>query len=262
MRPRRAPVNSVGSLFLHDQFSALAVKLLADFKATRRITHGGTQGAVREAFVRAFLRRYIPRRFEIGSGLSIDSDGRQGKQIDIAIFDTWFAPTLFTSDDQHLIPVENLYAIIEVKSTLDATGLEQAVEHFAQIRKLRRVYFDSNLGFSRLKPEVLFALFAYDGLSLDSIVKHLRNAYARSPAHDQIHSVYLLGKGVAVRGASQGQTPYSSRSKKWESIPESFDGALYREWNGLAWTFLNLIEHLTVIADSRPRFSLDPYIPG
>lgn len=262
MRSPNKPINGPGSLFLHDQFRASSSKLFADFVSTRRIAHRGTQGSVREAFTKAFLRRYIPRRFELGSGVSIDSTGKQSGQIDIAVFDTWFAPTLLTSEDQHLIPIENLYAVIEVKSRLDTAGIAQAAGQLKAIRKLKRVYYDAEKGFTTIQADVVSCLFAFDGPQLKSIVSALEECYVRTPARDQIHSVYVLGKGVVVRGAAEGLTPFKSSSRKWCALPESFDGEYYREWNGLAWTFLNLVEHLTLVADRRPRFSIDPYIPG
>ncbi len=253
-------MNERGSGLWQTQFKAAATHLHADFGATADVGHAPTQGTYREGSFGSFLRRYVPRRFEIGTGLAIDTKGRQSNQIDIAIFDTWNSPTLLTKKGVHLIPIECLYGVIEVKSTLTAAGLDQAIEHFQNLMRMEREYYDPQHGKRSLPPEVAFAVFAYRGMQLGKIIDYLAQSYASTPANQQIHSVYVLGQGVAVRGASAGHAPYSSTSTEWQGLSEV--DHRYPEYDGFAWTFLNLIEQLIVTAGSRPRMSLEPYMPG
>lgn len=72
---------------LQSQVRSVSAKLRADFEAVAPVVRERTKEHCREVFARGFLRQYLPRRFAIGSGIAIDSTGRDSGRIDIAVVD-------------------------------------------------------------------------------------------------------------------------------------------------------------------------------
>lgn len=84
--------------------------------------HPGEQGGIRERRVADFLRGYLPGRYGIGSGHIIDQQGNISGQIDIVVYDAIDGQILPIDAYYSLFPCESVYAVIEVKSTLSASG--------------------------------------------------------------------------------------------------------------------------------------------
>ena len=128
-----------GQEYLRDSFTAeqdvLQVKLNL---STTSITHDGVMGDVNEKHFIDFLRRHLPRRYAVDSAIVIDSNGDTSDQIDIVIYDNQYTPTLLGQHDHRFVPAEAVYAVIEVKPTINKTYLEYAGNKAASVRKLER----------------------------------------------------------------------------------------------------------------------------
>ena len=74
--------------------------------AARSISHAGTQGAVNEDHWIEVFRAYLPKRYEVATGLVIDSRGERSQQIDVVVFDKHFTPTLLDQQNHRYIPAE------------------------------------------------------------------------------------------------------------------------------------------------------------
>lgn len=74
--------------------------------------------------------------FGVGSGIVIDKWKRQSPQVDLVIFDRRRLPPLLEQHGHGIYPMDAVLRVIEVKSTLDGSGLKQ----FAQLIKC----FDPN----------------------------------------------------------------------------------------------------------------------
>jgi len=82
-----------GALFLRSAFSAEEEVLALQIElSSSSITHSGVAGAINERHFIDFLRRYLPKRYEVDTAIVIDSDGRSSDQIDVVIFDNQYTP--------------------------------------------------------------------------------------------------------------------------------------------------------------------------
>lgn len=98
--------------------------------------HQGVKGEGNETLLRDLLRRFIPQRYGIGTGIVIDRFGKQSKQIDIVIYDKFLYPSLLSLATVHFFPVDIVYATIEVKTTLNAGLANEALANIASIKTL------------------------------------------------------------------------------------------------------------------------------
>lgn len=128
-----------GRLFLQEAF-ALEQKLLEAklLLSSQSVTHPGTQGEVNENYFTEVLRKYLPKRYAVDSGIVIDSTGATSNQIDVVIYDKQYTPTLLDQQSHRFIPAEAVYAVFEVKPTINKSYLEYAGEKAKSVRILRR----------------------------------------------------------------------------------------------------------------------------
>ncbi len=103
----------------------------------RLLDHPGLQGEENEAILRNLLRRFLPTKYGVGSGVVIDHTGQQSNQCDIVIYDAAAYPPIFALTSVHLFPVELVYATIEVKTTLTAAKAGEAIENIHSVRTLQ-----------------------------------------------------------------------------------------------------------------------------
>lgn len=104
------------------------------------IQHEGMKGERVEGEVRRFLLEFLPKRYEYGSGIVIDSSGSEvdrSRQEDILIVDKLFHPRLFLDEEPTVYPVEVVYCGIEVKTTIDGDSLRQAINNIASLKRLQ-----------------------------------------------------------------------------------------------------------------------------
>jgi hypothetical protein len=99
------------------------------------IPHRGEQGTAREVIVRAFLARYLPKRFAVSSGFVFDHAGRVSKQVDVVVYDAIDSPCFETAGDKQFFPCEGVVCVGEVKSSL--TSERRAYEAFENLQSVR-----------------------------------------------------------------------------------------------------------------------------
>lgn len=166
-----------------DVQSELALKLK---RAAHSISHAGTHGSVNEDHWIEVFRAYLPNRYEVATGIVIDSLGNHSDQIDIIIFDRHFTPTLLDQQNHRYIPAEAVYAVFESKPHFDKSYLEYAGDKAASVRRLHRTSVAIAHAGGVYKPKEHFPILAgivapksswADGLS-ESFKKNL-------PAGDQ-----------------------------------------------------------------------------
>ena len=95
------------------------------------------QGRIVENVVRDLLEEYLPARYSFGTGFVIDSGGQQSRQCDIVIYDTVVSAGMLARTGPMLFPVESVYGVVEVKSTLNAKEIRDAFSHIASVKRLK-----------------------------------------------------------------------------------------------------------------------------
>jgi hypothetical protein len=98
----------------------------------------GKRGDQREKALKAFLEKYLPKKFSLGTGNIIDSKGNISRQCDIVIYDSLNCPILYTENEYQLFPAEAVYAVIEVKSVLSALEIDNCIENIRSVKSLIR----------------------------------------------------------------------------------------------------------------------------
>lgn len=78
----------------------------------------------------------MPEKYSISSEIIIDNNQKQSKQQDFIIYDAFNCPSFFKTESNSILPIESVYATIEVKSTLDYSTLEQSVKNVESVRNL------------------------------------------------------------------------------------------------------------------------------
>lgn len=137
----KAKVNSEanGREYLRASFAAEQEVLQVKLKLSNTsITHDGVMGDVNERHFIEFLTRHLPKRYAVDSAIVIDSNGETSDQIDIVVYDNQYTPTLLGQHDHRFVPAEAVYAVIEVKPTINKVYLEYAGGKAASVRKLER----------------------------------------------------------------------------------------------------------------------------
>lgn len=122
--------------------AAAARRMRADFDESGFIEHRGAKGSVREEVLLDFLKKYLPDNVRAaGSAEIISTDGQRSGQMDVVIYDPG-APSLFDRGNHRILPAECVYAVIEVKSKLDAAQLKLSAENIARVKRMpKTAYF-------------------------------------------------------------------------------------------------------------------------
>lgn len=126
-----------GKIDLAEVFRRVQTEMVSQLSASNLIEHAITQGAASEQDWLRLLDLYLPKRYRAAPAFVVNSDGCRSRQIDIAIFDNFSSPLLFPHHSALHIPVEGVYAVLEVKSILTAPSLKDAGEKVASVRALR-----------------------------------------------------------------------------------------------------------------------------
>lgn len=100
--------------------------------------HPVTKGDASENSWLEMLNAYLPKRYVASKGFIVDSQGNVSDQIDLIIFDRQYSPFIFKMDSMEYIPAESVYAVFEVKQTLNRDNVIYAQKKIASVRKLVR----------------------------------------------------------------------------------------------------------------------------
>ncbi len=107
--------------------------VVAEFKALEKRVrhliddnHWGEEGRFKEAILKNYLRRVLPKHLSVGTGFVRNKDNITN-QIDIIIYDNTY-PLLFSEGDFIIATSENIVAIIEVKTNIKPSKLCEIIE--------------------------------------------------------------------------------------------------------------------------------------
>lgn len=102
----------------------------------RLFKHNGLKGDGNESAIRDLIEKFIPKKYGIGSGIVIDKNGNQSRQCDIIIYDNYNYPELLSMSTAKFYPVDLVYAVIEVKTSLDSEKSKIAIQNIDSVLKL------------------------------------------------------------------------------------------------------------------------------
>lgn len=107
---------------------------------SRLTKHSLELGRLNETHLVKLLRDYLPPKFGIGTGFIVSGgdNPQESPQCDIILYDALNNAPLYKSDAWSIFPIEMVYGVIEVKTTLTTKELKDAFEKCAKIRAMAR----------------------------------------------------------------------------------------------------------------------------
>lgn len=120
--------------FLDHYFSSIYNKLEADaLLFNRQLPHAGLLGAENENAIADVIREFLPAKYGVEvNALIIDRFGKVSRQADIVIYDAENQASFF----RKVYPVEIVYAVIEVKTSMSSTEAKSALENLVSVSSL------------------------------------------------------------------------------------------------------------------------------
>ena len=119
--------------------SKAAIKLRDDFEQIREtITHSGEKGGETEDKVREFLNGHMPKRFHATKGFVIDADSQMSDHQDVIIYDAQSSFVYKYDGANQIVSADAVAAIMEVKSVLNKSQLEEAFAKIEEVKRLRK----------------------------------------------------------------------------------------------------------------------------
>jgi hypothetical protein len=219
-------------------FADIEAGLRLDLSMARRaLGHRGLRGSGAEDAFRQFLQDHLPPSHAICTGEVIDSRGGRTRQLDAVIYDAIKTPTFYRSEGIRVLPVECVYAVIEIKSFLDGNGLQTILKNMESVRSLDKVAFlhprrvasgnqvpindeiyEDVLHFDLYGKRwpywpINYFVFAYNSIDLHQIAQLMinYNEAQQAPCHKVIDMVCSLDKGLIANRLISG---------KYWAIPE------------------------------------------
>lgn len=107
-------------------------------KIRKHVTHPGSKGDAVELSWIEWLNTYLPNRYCVDKAFVVDHLGTRSDQIDLVIYDQQYSPFVFCQEGIKYIPAESVYAIFEVKQTLNRQHVQYAADKAESVRSLKR----------------------------------------------------------------------------------------------------------------------------
>jgi hypothetical protein len=102
------------------------------------LNHPTVKGDAAEAVWLEMLSLYLPKRYRAAKAHVVDSNGMFSEQIDVLVFDRQYSPFIFSFWGSTVVPAESVYAVFEVKQTINLENIRYAQTKIASVRKLYR----------------------------------------------------------------------------------------------------------------------------
>jgi hypothetical protein len=120
--------------FLDHYFASVYNKIEADaLLFNRELPHTGLVGSENENAIAEVIRQFLPPRYGVEvNALVIDRFGKVSRQADIVIFDAERQASFF----RKVYPIEMVYAVIEVKTSMSSTEAKSAMDNLASVSDL------------------------------------------------------------------------------------------------------------------------------
>lgn len=144
---------------------------LAEGRLQRKVIKNNLEaGLIAENVFRKMLRDTLPLRYGVAKGKVINSKGKLTGHLDVMIYDAINYPALFIDDNHNqILPIEGVYAIIEVKSNTTKTSLAEAFQELSSVRTIHPGIIRSNNDLVDYRPPILKVFSFDDARSLDAV---------------------------------------------------------------------------------------------
>lgn len=150
------------------QFLAVKQEMLAQYEVAKIYSKANivkaSHGNVAEAMLRNWLSEFLPKRYGVTSGRIISpdlTDKDVAPHYDVIIYEQMDSPVLWIEDNLdnsqqgkvRAIPVDYVCAVLEVKSTLNATTAKQSIKKLEELRHLLEHKKNESFNYQKYLPE-------------------------------------------------------------------------------------------------------------
>ena len=203
---------------LEKVFEHMSQKMIIEWERIKEsLSHPSLKGTALEGEFKKFLRGYLPANLEISSGIVVDSSGNESKQLDIIIHDAAKTPSMFNEAEIKVMPVECVYAIIEVKADIDSTKtIGDIFENMKSVKDLEKTSYVRPTGVIQYTVieygkeweiwPINYFVFAIDSMDLTTIGDELnkKNQDNNREVSKRIDCICVLNKGVLMNKLANG----------------------------------------------------------
>ncbi|MFA5842431.1 MAG: DUF6602 domain-containing protein [Candidatus Gracilibacteria bacterium] len=200
------------------EIDAISKQMLAELEKVREsFNHSGNKGTKMETVFAEFLKKYLPKRFEIGCGEIIDSKAKRSGQCDIIITNENH-PFSFKPGTREpgLFFIEGVSAVGEIKTSLNSKELVNSLKASQKYKELEAVrlkgFYENKPSDDRFIKNPPYFLFAFESkLKFTSIGpkidKYLKEN--RLKAESILDGIFVLNEGRIINfGDGQGSLQF------------------------------------------------------
>lgn len=152
---------------LNNYLSKIAQEIsVASDRINDLIDHPQVKGNYREYLLKSVLKKYLPKKYDVGTGFIIGCP----RQCDILIYDCINYFPIFKEDDLIVIHPKAIRAVIEVKTSLNSKFLKEGLELINDVSKLLiypkpafKAIFSFNTNYTTAKPSLKIIKDFYNG---------------------------------------------------------------------------------------------------
>jgi hypothetical protein len=208
----------------HPDFSALSRieedLLVSKLDAARKaISHAGEKGRSLETEVMTLLRSFLPEEYALTNGFVVyhrDNEPRLSPQLDVIIYDPIRSGPVAKLATCDVLPLEAVYAYVEVKASLQSTSdcakepagnsIEVCLKTNQQLRGMRKRFFWKPAEFSSVQAELMATewmplrsyVFAFEvegdvAKNPDAFAQRIADYSARLGPPVHLHGVFVAG---------------------------------------------------------------------
>jgi len=167
--------------------------------------HSGNKGSGVEQEVRAFLREWFPRTYQIGHGEVIDTNGMISGQLDVVVTNEHH-PSIQEEAGAAQFMIEGVACAAEVKTTLTSDEIRKAIDSCEKFKKLTALFkpedtasVHNQADLQRYVKKRPFFVFAMEWeLSPDGLVRILNEEYRNRDVALQIDAVLVVDQCLCV----------------------------------------------------------------
>lgn len=217
-------------------FQGIEAQMLGELGQADTLPHNVLKGESIEEIFRNFLREKLPKSLSVGHGIIVDSNGKYTKELDVIIYDALKTPVFFQKKDIQIIPVECVYAVVEVKKEIPSEEkLNEIIENMQSVRALEKKAFFKLKGVIKYTHllygkewdywPIQYYVFAIDSMDLDILKQKIdddNKKHSREP-WKRLDVVCVLKKGLIF---------YIDKNGVWDTLPNG-ENSLHVEKSGL-----------------------------
>ena len=180
--------------------------LLAEYERAKEHQASANIGYNKELFCNKFLSRVLPPRLTVRRGEIGDSEGRKIGQLEVVILRDDTPSLTFGEADAFL--AEGVFGVIEIKSNLTKTKLQEALTTLKRIKSLKLLGGGVMITAGSVLNHPLRCIFAYEGATWQTLLQELSKPenYDVADLRCILKQGAIISQGVLLKW--EGNTPF------------------------------------------------------